>query len=128
MESKDYSESKETLLPPPLFKVVALAASAGGLEAISHILSGLPQDFPAAVVVLLHRTVQMPNLLPEVLSQRTPLPVKIAEEADALRPGTVFVAPPGRHLLVCPDATLTFSDSMKVNYVRPAADRLFESL
>jgi two-component system, chemotaxis family, protein-glutamate methylesterase/glutaminase len=114
--------------PAPTFCVVALAASAGGLAAISRILSGLPADFPAAVLVVLHRTAQEPFQLPDLLSRRTPLRVEQAREGTALRPATVFVAPPDWHLLVNVDGTLSLSRSAKVKSVRPSADRLFESL
>src|SRR2546428_807136 len=55
-------------------------------------------------------------------------PVKEAEEGDPLRPGTVFIAPPDRHLLVNPDGTLSLSQAELVHFVRPSADLLFESV
>jgi two-component system chemotaxis response regulator CheB len=108
--------------------VVALAASAGGLKAIGQVLFGLPPDFPAAVVVVQHRPPDPDRLLTNLLGSRTPLRVKEAEESDYLYAGTVFVAPPDRHLLVRPDWTLALSRSAKVNHFRPAADVLFKSL
>jgi len=113
---------------PPAFKVVALAASAGGVEALSGILAALPADFPAAVVIVQHRTAQEPFRLPEVLSRHTALRVEQAREGTALRPATVFVAPPDWHLLANVDGTLSLSRSEKVKFVRPSADRLFETL
>ncbi|MBD2022625.1 chemotaxis protein CheB, partial [Leptolyngbya sp. FACHB-36] len=47
---------------------------------------------------------------------------------DVLRPGIVYTAVPGQHLLVEPDGTLSFSNSEKVNFTRPSADVLFRSL
>jgi two-component system chemotaxis response regulator CheB len=108
--------------------VVALAASAGGVEALGDVLAALPADFPAAIVVVQHRTAQGPFELPQVLGRRTALRVEQAREGTTLRPATVFVAPPDRHLLVNPDGTLSLSGAEKVNFVRPSADRLFESL
>jgi two-component system chemotaxis response regulator CheB len=108
--------------------VVALAVSVGGLKALSQILSDLPADFPAAVVVVQHRSPGLEGLLADLLGRRTPLRVKPAEEGDRLCAGTVFVAPPDQHLLVQVDETLGLSQSAKVNHVRPAADPLFESL
>jgi chemotaxis response regulator CheB len=49
---------------PPAFKVVGLAASAGGVEAVSDILAGLPEDFPAAIVVVQHRKDGRPGHCP----------------------------------------------------------------
>lgn len=112
----------------PSFPVIALAASAGGLDALSRILSDLPADFPAALLVVLHRTAQKPNMLVKILDAATPLAVKWAEEGDALRMGTVFVAVPDRHLLVTPGGTLSLVQSEKVKYVRPSADNLFLSM
>ena len=105
-----------------------MAASSGGLRAISEILSALPSDFPAAITVVQHLSPQYPNHMPDILSRRTTLAVLQAEAGDQLRPGTVYIAPPNKHLLVNWDGTLSLSAEEKVNYVRPSADVLFESV
>ena len=64
----------------------------------------------------------------DILSRRTPLQVKQAEEGDRLYPATVYIAPPNRHLLVNADGTLSLSQSELVHFVRPSADLLFESV
>lgn len=115
-------------MPGDPFFVVGIAASAGGLEALRVIVPALPNDFPACVLVVRHRTTDGPDLLPDILQSRTMLRVKQAEEGDVLAPGTVFVARPGWHLLVTPHGTLHLSDAPKVKYVRPAADLLFKSM
>jgi two-component system chemotaxis response regulator CheB len=114
--------------PNAAFDVVALAASAGGLKALSHVLSALPPDFPAAVVVVQHLDPRHRSLMADILSRRTPLKVKQAEEGDVLNPATIYIAPPNRHLLVNPDGTLSLSQSELVHFVRPSADLLFESV
>ena len=114
--------------PNIAFNVVALAASMGGLTAISTVLSALPADFPAAILVVQHLSPKFPSQLSEVLSRRTALPVKPAATGDVLRPGSVYVAVPNQHLLVAPNGTLLLSDAPKMNFVRPAADQLFMSL
>src|SRR5262245_60211559 len=91
------------------FDIVALAASAGGLRALSHVLAALPADFPAAIVVVQHLDPRHRSLMSDILSRRTPLKVKQAIEGDRLIPGTAYIAPPNRHLLVNPDATLSLS-------------------
>jgi two-component system chemotaxis response regulator CheB len=111
---------------PPALKVVA--TSAGGVQALGAILAALPADFPAAIVIVQHRTARGPFQLPEVLSRRTVLRVEQAREGTAMRPASVFIAPPDWHLLVNEDGTLSLSHSAKVRSVRPSADRLFESL
>jgi len=114
--------------PNIAFNVVALAASMGGVKAISTVLSALPADFPAAIVVVQHLSASYPSRLPEVLSVRTALQVKPGAIGEFLRPGTVYVAVPGQHLLVQPNGTLLLSDTPKMNFVRPAADKLFMSV
>src|SRR5437763_3607558 len=112
---------------PSGFDVVALAASAGGLNALTHVLAALPGDFPAALVVVQHLDPRHRSLMADILSRRTALPVKEAAEGDELRPGRAYLAPPNRHLLVNPDRTLSLTQTELVHFVRPSADLLFES-
>jgi len=121
-------KSSTTAFPKAAFDVVALAASAGGLNALSHVLAPLPQDFPAVILVVQHLDPRHRSLMADILSRRTSLRVKQAEEGDQLQPMTVFIAPPNRHLLVNPDSTLSLSQSELVHFVRPSADLLFESV
>ncbi len=110
------------------FDIIAIASSAGGLKALDQILSMLPVDFPASIVVVQHLDPRHRSLMADILSRHTPLRVKQAEEGDRLEPGTVHIAPPNRHLLVNPDDTLSLTQSELVHFVRPSADLLFESV
>lgn len=110
------------------FDIVAIAASAGGLPAIGEILSKLPDDFPAAIVVVQHLDPRHRSLMAEILSRQTKLRVKQVEEGDRLEVGTVFIAPPNKHLLVNTDGSMSLSESELVHFVRPSADLLFESV
>jgi two-component system chemotaxis response regulator CheB len=110
------------------FDVVALAASAGGLHALSEVLEGLPGSFPAALVIVQHLDPRHRSLMADILSRCTPLKVKQAQEGNRVEPGRVYIAPPNRHLLVNPDGTLSLSQSELVHFVRPSADLLFESV
>ena len=110
------------------FDVVAIVASAGGLTALSEVLSGLPPDFPAPVVVVQHMAPHHRSHLAAILSRRTRLRVKEAEEGDRLQPGVVYIAPPARHLLVGPEQKLALTQTARVRFVRPSADLLFESM
>ena len=112
----------------PAFDIVACAASAGGLNALSRVLSQLPPDFPAAVVIVQHLDPRHRSLMADILSRRTCLRVEQAAEGEALAGGRVYIAPPNRHLLINPDGTLTLSESELVHFVRPSADLLFESV
>jgi two-component system chemotaxis response regulator CheB len=121
-------KNEEHRSPPPAFDIVAVAASAGGLSALSQILDALPADFPAALVVVQHLDPRHRSLMAEILSRRTSLKVKQAEEGDWLSPGSVYIAPPNRHLLVNANGTLSLTQSELVHFVRPSADLLFESV
>jgi len=114
--------------PNPAYDIVAVATSLGGLSALNQILSALPADFPAAIVVVQHLHPHHRSWLAQIFSRHTTLSVKQAEEADKLRPGAVYVAPPNKHLLVNGDGTLTLSDTAQVHFCRPAANKLFESV
>ena len=109
------------------FEIVALAASAGGLKALTELLAALPRDFPAALVVVQHLDPRHRSLMAEILGRRTALLIKEAREGDALERGLALIAPPNRHLLVNPDRTVSLSQSELVHFVRPSADLLFES-
>lgn len=112
----------------PAFDVVALASSAGGLGALSVVLTALPGDFPAAVMVVQHLDPRHRSLMAELLQRRTPLHVEQAVEGTPLEPGAVYIAPPDEHLLVTADGRVTLSHTELVHFVRPSADLLFESV
>jgi two-component system, chemotaxis family, protein-glutamate methylesterase/glutaminase len=110
------------------FYVVAIASSAGGLKALSHVLSMLPVDFPAAIVIVQHLAPKHSSQMAHILGRRTSLQVSEAREGDRLHSGLVFIAPPDQHLLVNSDQTLSLSRTEHVHFVRPSADRLFQSV
>jgi two-component system chemotaxis response regulator CheB len=108
--------------------VIGIGASAGGLSALSQLLSALPPTLDAAILIVQHMDPARPSHLADILGRRTPLPVKQAASQDRLKPGVVFIAPPGAHILVDPEGTISLSHRPPVHFVRPAADRLFESI
>ena len=109
------------------FDVVALAASAGGLNALTHVLAALPPDFPAALVVVQHLDPRHRSLMADILARKCRLPVKEAVEGELLQAGRAYIAPPNRHLLVNPDHSLSLTQTELVHFVRPSADLMFES-
>ena len=112
------------------FPVIAMAASVGGLKALSAILSALPADFPAAIAIVMHLSPDHDSVLAEILDRRTPLVVKQARTGDVLCQACVFVAPPNHHLFVADSGRLELSSSSaeKVHYARPSAEPLFASV
>lgn len=114
--------------PTPAYEIIAVAASAGGLTALSELLAPLPANFAATLVIVQHLDPRHRSLLADILSRRTRLKVKQAEEGEALQSATVYIAPPDRHLLITPSGTVSLTQSELVHFVRPSADLLFESV
>lgn len=107
-------------------KVIVIGASAGGIDALREVLSRLPANLPAAILVVQHLRDEPTTHLPEYLAQRCRMQVRLAEDGLPVEPGVVYVAVPGQHLRV-DNECLILSSEGKVNYVRPSADILFAS-
>lgn len=111
----------------PAQVVVALAASAGGIDAVRGILGGLSSRLAAAVVVVQHRTAQTPGMLARVLARATRLRVVEATEGALLREGTVYVAPPDRHMTIRDDHTIHLVSGPRIRHVLSSANPLLET-
>lgn len=94
--------------------LVAIGASAGGPAALAGILSRLPVDFPAAIVIVQHVDAQFAPALVNWLKSQTVLPVRLAARGDRPQPGTVLVAGGDEHLV--------FGSPTRLEYVRQPAD------
>jgi len=109
------------------FDVVAIGASAGGVQALLSILPALPVDFAPAMLVVLHVSSERPCALAALLAEHCRLPVSEAFDKQPIEEGTVIVAPPDYHLLVEPDRCISLSSDEPVMFSRPAIDPTFES-
>ena len=110
------------------FEIITIAASLGGIGALDKILSDLPADFPVPIVIAQHLYWEVPTQLATILNRRTKLHVKLAEEGDRLQPSVVYLAPPDHHLLFKSKGIVGLSLAPRVNFSRPSADVLFESV
>jgi two-component system chemotaxis response regulator CheB len=109
------------------YKIIVIGGSAGSLEVILSMLQYITTvKFP--IVIILHRKSSTDSFLVEVLSVKSLMPVKEAEEKEEVKQGTVYLAPPDYHLLVESDHTFSLDYSEKVNYSRPSIDVTFESV
>lgn len=106
---------------------MALAASAGGLNALGAVLGGLPADFGAPVIAVEHLQPRHESHLPALLARRTALAVTAAADGDRLEPSHAYVAPPDFHTIVEGDV-LRLEGSPPVRFHRPSIDLLFESV
>ncbi len=107
-------------------KVIVIGSSAGGIDALREVLSRLPANLPAAILVVQHLRDKPQTHLPEYLAQHCRMQVRLAEDGLPVEPGVVYVAVPGQHLRV-DNERLILSSEGKVNYVRPSVDILFAS-
>jgi two-component system chemotaxis response regulator CheB len=107
--------------------VIAVGASAGGVESLRALVAGLPPDHPASVLVVLHVPRDAPSALPSILNRSGPLPAATAVDGEPLRPGRIYVAPNDHHLLLL-DGHLRLSHGPAENSHRPAIDPLFRSV
>jgi two-component system chemotaxis response regulator CheB len=112
----------------PVWPVVALVASAGGVDALSRVLSALPAEVPAGVIVLLHVSPDRESLLPEILARISAFGVEAARDGEQLAPGKVIVAPAGRHLLITSELRVALIESGAYPPSRPSADLLLTTL
>lgn len=106
--------------------IVAIGASAGGVDAISRLLSGLPPNLAATVLVVLHRPIERASHLREILSLKTSLAVRVAQDGDRLESGVCLIGTPDRHMAIGPDLrVINWSNSF---YRSHNIDVLFNSL
>lgn len=106
--------------------IIAIGASAGGLEALTALIRELPPNLPAALFVVVHTSPHTPTLLTSILDRQGSLRAVEAQDGHAIVPGTIYVAPPDRHLLVRP-GHLELSRGPRENHARPAVDPLFRT-
>jgi two-component system, chemotaxis family, protein-glutamate methylesterase/glutaminase len=106
--------------------VLAVGGSAGGIEALVDLVSGLPVDLPASVLVTIHISASARSQLPQILSRSGPLPAVHARHGAPLVAGRIHVAPPGFHLVLDSGLTL-LSAGPAVNHHRPSVDVMFAS-
>lgn len=114
-------------LRPASYQAVVMGASSGGLEAFITILQKLPATFKLPILIAQHLHQRSESLLADILSEKTKLKVKEAEDKEQIQSGMIYIAPPGYHLLVEPDKTLALSVDEFINFSRPSIDVLFES-
>src|SRR5262249_13056153 len=109
-------------------RIVAIAGSAGALDAMCKILPSLPADFPAPILYFQHMTRSTPGALAEVLQWHTPLKVRWAQQGDRLRAGVVLICPYGCSTVVHPNGTVTMTRTLTRAGLDRGIDQLFASV
>ena len=106
--------------------IVVIGASAGGIAALTDVMRGLPENFPAAIFLVVHTSPDNPGVLPQILRRAGALPVEFARDGEPIVSGRVYVAPPDHHLLLKRDRVRVVRGP-KENGFRPAVDPLFRT-
>src|SRR5207247_8645757 len=110
----------------PQFDVVAIGASAGGVEALHVVAAALPADFPVPVLIVQHMDPRHKSMLAGLLGRRCKLRVKQAVDGEEMEGGTVYIAQPAMHLVV-QAGRLELTDMTDVLLSRPCIGMLYES-
>jgi two-component system chemotaxis response regulator CheB len=106
--------------------IIAVGASAGGVEPLTRLVGDLPGDLAASVFVVLHMSAHGNTALPRILARRAELAVDAAVDGAKIEPGRVYVAVPDRHLLLEPGVVRVVAGP-KENGHRPSIDGLFRT-
>src|SRR5260370_37341430 len=104
--------------------IAVLGASTGGVDALSQIAANLPADLPVAVFVVLHIPASTPSHLPQILNRAGPLKALHPTDGERIRHGRIYVAPPGKHLLL-EHGHIHLTLGPRENHHRPAVDPPF---
>ncbi len=106
--------------------ILAIGASAGGVQALIKLAGAFRPDLPAAVLVTLHLSSQFRSSLDELLMRVGPLPAAFAADGERLRKGRIYIAPPDRHLLIDGER-IVLGAGPRENNSRPAIDPMLRS-
>ena len=104
-------------------ELVTIGASAGGLAALTHVLSGLSAGFPPVLVVQ-HLDPSHKSHLASLLARKTGKTVKEAQDGELLSRNTVYIGPPDEHLLVS-RGRVQLAHSRLIRFSRPSIDMMF---
>jgi two-component system chemotaxis response regulator CheB len=108
-------------------KLVAVASSSGGPEALSILLSGLPAKFPCPVVIAQHMSDGFITGMVEWLKKTTLLNVKVGFDGDILEAGTVYVSPSEKHMQIKEGGRISLVQRRSADIYRPSCDILLNS-
>jgi two-component system chemotaxis response regulator CheB len=106
--------------------IIAIGASAGGVEALCSVIRPLPTDLQAAIFVVVHVSPSTPSKLPQILSYAGALQTSAASDGEAIQPSRIYVAPPDRHMVIEP-GRIRLTRAPREHRHRPAIDPLFRS-
>ncbi|RKP55646.1 chemotaxis response regulator protein-glutamate methylesterase [Cohnella endophytica] len=112
--------------------IVAIGTSTGGPRALHEVLTGIPGDFPAPILVVQHMPPKFTNSLAQRLDQFCSIHVREASDGETIETGTAYIAPGGRHMSLAKELSgkyrIRLSDEGPRSGHMPSVDVMFESL
>jgi two-component system chemotaxis response regulator CheB len=109
------------------YKLVAIGTSTGGPVALQRVLTQLPANFPAPIVLIQHMPAAFTKAFAERLDKLCRISVKEAEDGDVLRPGLALLAPGGKQMMIDGRGTVKIlPGDERLNY-KPCVDITFGS-
>ena len=114
--------------PPAAGQLIAIGASAGGPAALVVLLTQLPKDLPAGIVVVQHLGADFTEGVAKWLDDSTDLEVRVAHEGDRPVPGVVLVAGGNEHLVFKTGSRLGYTPDPLDKIYRPSIDVFFQSV
>lgn len=109
-------------------RLVAIGSSAGGPAALEILLKGLPENFPAAIVLVQHVDQVFAAGMAEWLCSASGMPVRLAKEGETPQVGVVLLAGTNHHIRLLKDGTLAYTAEPVNEVYRPSIDVFFESV
>ena len=108
-------------------EAVVIGGSAGAFTGLKQLMPALPAALRVPVIIVLHQPQDRPSAVAAIFGRDTRPPVKEVDDKEPLSPGTVYLAPPGYHLLIESGRTAALTVDEPVHFSRPSIDVLFES-
>lgn len=124
---RSFSGDEDSVSSLPVVDAIVVGASAGGVEALLKIFASLRVGYRLPILTVLHVPENRLSQLAPVFQARLPIKVKEADDKEDVAPGTLYFAPPGYHLSVENDFSLSLSQEDRVFHSRPSIDILFQS-
>lgn len=109
------------------YELIIIGGSAGSFDVLLRLVARLHAGLAIPVVIVVHRKLDNDSLMEQLLSNKSTIPVKEAEDKEALTPGNIYIAPADYHLLFEKNKTFSLDASEKVNFSRPSIDVSFQS-
>lgn len=126
--SYPHPRSAVTKQDESLKKVIAIAASTGGPNALISILRQIPKNFPGTILIVQHITRGFSQGLVEWLAYSCSIEIKLAEDKEKIRAGVAYIAPNDVQMKVKKGGMIELKDDVPEENFKPSADILFGSV